>query len=299
VARAKAGGASALWGLNGASLELFRWAQATRVKCVLEQVVAPARTLDRLLSAEQQRWPAARAVPARDPEGAFARREEEEWALASRVVSCSPFVSQELVKCGVSEKKIRLVPFGVDLDRFTPRPAPASWPPNRPLRVLFLGEVGLRKGAPYLLEALERLGGRNVEARLVGSISLEASFVRRFSSVVSVLGAIPRSDLAPHWHWADVLALPSLCEGSALVTYEALASGLPVVTTVNAGSLVRDGVDGAIVPIRDSKALARALVCYATEDGLLMAHRNAALAGRERVSFERYRRDLLAALDGL
>jgi glycosyltransferase involved in cell wall biosynthesis len=55
--------------------------------------------------------------------------------------------------------------------------------------------------------------------------------------------------------WADVLVLPSICEGSATVTYEAMACGLPVVSTPNTGSLVRHGVDGFVVPIRDATAL--------------------------------------------
>ncbi len=65
-----------------------------------------------------------------------------------------------------------------------------------------------------------------------------------------------RSEIMRMYDWADVFVMPSICEGSATVTYEALACGLPVVTTSNSGSVVRDGQDGFVVPIRDSGAIA-------------------------------------------
>jgi glycosyltransferase involved in cell wall biosynthesis len=70
---------------------------------------------------------------------------------------------------------------------------------------------------------------------------------------------VTRQEVRRHYQWADVFVFPSLCEGSAMVTYEALAAGLPVITTPNAGSVVRDGVDGFIVPIRDAEAIAAKL----------------------------------------
>ena len=60
--------------------------------------------------------------------------------------------------------------------------------------------------------------------------------------------------------WANVFVLPSICEGSAMVTYEALSWGLPIITTYNTGSIVRDNIDGFIVPIRDSQAIANKLM---------------------------------------
>ena len=62
--------------------------------------------------------------------------------------------------------------------------------------------------------------------------------------------------MADLYAWADVFLLPFICEGSAMVTYEALSWGLPVITTHNAGSIVRDTVDGWLVPYRDSEAIA-------------------------------------------
>jgi glycosyltransferase involved in cell wall biosynthesis len=77
---------------------------------------------------------------------------------------------------------------------------------------------------------------------------------------MEVVGAVPRSEIAKHYGWADVFVLPTLSEGSANVVYEALAAGLPVITTPNAGSIIRDGGNGFLVPIRDAGKLAEAIM---------------------------------------
>ena len=142
-------------------------------------------------------------------------------------------------------------------------------PRGRALRILFCGAVGLRKGVPYLLQAANRLRSLNFEFRLAGPVNIAGAALRDLQSAAEVLGGLPRSEVRKHYEWADVFVLPSLCEGSATVCYEALASGLPVITTPNAGSVVRDSIDGFIVPIRDADAIAERLERIATEPGLL------------------------------
>jgi glycosyltransferase involved in cell wall biosynthesis len=161
-----------VWAFNGAGLELFRWAKARGITCVLEQCVAPLRTLRRLLMHESKRWPDWQpelTVPAAsDP---LAEREEAEWDLADQIIAGSQFVLDEMRLLGAIGSKGTVVPYGVDRARFdralgrAPRPAGA-------LRVLYAGEVGLRKGAPYLLEALNELGPGKVECQLAGRVAL-------------------------------------------------------------------------------------------------------------------------------
>ena len=61
---------------------------------------------------------------------------------------------------------------------------------------------------------------------------------------MELAGPVPRSVVAEHYAWADVFLLPSVCEGSATATYEAIASGIPVICTPNAGSVIEDGRQG-------------------------------------------------------
>lgn len=224
----------------------------------------------------------------------LAAREQEEWELADRIVAGSPFVAEGLADCGVPADKIYVVPYGVDARRFSPAPSHSS--AGRPLRILFAGEVGLRKGAPYLLEALGRLDRNLVEARLAGAVVLNRDRLSRYADRVQFLGPVPRSEMRDLFRWADVFVLPSVVEGSATVTYEALMSGLPVITTPNAGSVVQDGKSGRIVPVRDVDALATAIAEYAEDPALLERHRAGARDARAEADVTRYARDLCALL---
>jgi glycosyltransferase involved in cell wall biosynthesis len=126
---------------------------------------------------------------------------------------------------------------------------------------LFAGTVGLRKGVPYLLEALRSLQGKiPFECKIAGTSEIAPDKLAQYRDVADFLGRVPRSQMNELYQWADVFVLPSICEGSAMVTYEALLSGLPVITTYNAGSLVRDGIDGYIVKIRDVEAIRDRLI---------------------------------------
>ena len=95
--------------------------------------------------------------------------------------------------------------------------------------------------------------------RMVGPIGVSQSAEAELRRALDLTGPVPRLEVLKHYAWADVFFFPSMCEGSATVTYEALASGLPVVCTPNTGSVVRDGIDGFVVQIRHTAAMAAKL----------------------------------------
>lgn len=289
------GEAEAVWGFSSAALELFQGAVAQGRHAVLEQVILPATLQADLLAAEAERWPGWQEV-AGTIRGLrrHAAREAGEWDLATRIVVGSPFVARGLEACGVPAARIRVVPYGVDPGRFRRR-APRARAPGEPLRVLFAGEVGLRKGAPYLLEALRRLGPGRVQARFAGAVALAPDKLLPYREVATFLGPVPRPAMAGLYGWADLFVLPSLFEGSATVTYEALASGVPVICTPNTGSIVREGVDGTIVPAGSIEALEGALAAVA--EGRLAWPE--AGQGHGLGDIAAYGRGLLSALEGL
>jgi glycosyltransferase involved in cell wall biosynthesis len=82
-----------------------------------------------------------------------------------------------------------------------------------------------------------------------------AEFCKKHQNIV-LKNVVPHKNMTQHYNNADIFVFPSLHEGSALVTYEAMSCGLPVITTRNSGSIVRDGLDGFIVPLRDASMLA-------------------------------------------
>jgi glycosyltransferase involved in cell wall biosynthesis len=175
-------------------------------------------------------------------------------------VTASPFVIDGIRRCGGPVHKCALVPYGVDTGRFAPAAGDVPRSATGPLRVLFAGAVGLWKGVPYLLEALRQLCPDEVEGRFAGRVALAPEKLVPYGDVATFLGPVPRPQMPALYRWADVLVLPSLSEGSATVVYEALAAGVYVITTANAGSVLSGAsAFGEIVPIRDAGAIAAAL----------------------------------------
>lgn len=289
--------ADVVWAFNSAALELFEAAKEHGILRILDQNLAPHRVEGRLLEEEIALWPRWQRERLPDRDNPLIHRQEREWRIADRIVAPSRFVLEGLKEVGVPAEKCAIIPYPIDLSRFLPVKRPPLG--GRKLRVLFVGTVELRKGVQYLLEALRDLSGRCVEARIVGPIRLQGEIVDRYSDVAEFSGAVPRMEMNRHFDWADVFVFPTLCEGCALVHLEALASGIPVVTTAHCGSVVRDGIDGEIVPIRSSEAIVRALEHYISDPSYLSAQQHAAESGRHRLGFERYADQLNKLVDSI
>lgn len=303
VIRAGLQGAEALYGFNGASLEAFGWAAERGIWRILEQCSAPQRVYREILERESDEWPGWQPeIRSWGPDNPIQAREEAEWALADLILCPSSFVRDHLGTLGVAAERLRLVPYGVPVPDVLTRAVPARTTPGnrRPsLRVLFVGEVGLGKGAQYLLEALRLCDGSGIEARLVGRCPLSPGIINRYRQVAEFLGPIPRSEVAAQYRWADVFCLPSLCEGSATVIYEAVMQGLAVIATPSAGPPITSKPYGIIVEPRSAAAIAQALCRYRDEPGLLAVHRRGALESRDELSREAYAVRLLDAIRSL
>ncbi len=296
ILRVGLGDAHVVWGFSNASLELFQAAKEQGRQCILEQASLPAELEASLMRQELLRWPRWQpGLELPESDRAAIQREMQEWELADCIVGGSDFVRVGLETCGVAASKIRVVPYGVDVTRFAAAES-CQRGAGEPLRVLFAGAVGLQKGVPDLLHALAKLGRSKVEAKLAGRVALAHECIAPFSEVATFLGPVPRAQIPDLYRWADVFVLPSIAEGSATVIYEALMTGIPVVTTPNSGSIVEDRVNGFVVPIRDPDALAEAIGRYANDRDLLTRHRMACVHSRARAGLDRYRADLLGAI---
>lgn len=205
----------------------------------------------KLLQAEYRRW----GLPFQIPQPAI-ERANAEIALADYLLIPSDFVRDSYLQMGVPAGKLWQVAFGVDSHRF--RPGLAD--PARPFRVLFVGQIGLRKGIPYLLEAWRQLGWQDGELWLVGQIEPAfAPLQPRWANLPGLryVGFVPEP--VQMYQQADLFVFPTIEEGSALVTYEAMACGLPLVTTPNAGAMVSHEQEGWLVPAGEIAPLAAAL----------------------------------------
>ena len=231
---------------------------------------------DEILSDEYSRW----GIPYKHID---ARTELDEYRECDVIVVPSTFAYRSFVSKGVPEDKLAKIPYGVDLSVFHQVPKE-----DEVFRVLYVGAMTLRKGLPYLLEAIAGLRIPGLELWLVGSESSEARrFFGKYEGKFRFLGPIPRHQLYWYYSQASVFAIASVEEGLALVQAQALACGLPVIATTNTGAedLFTNGVEGYIVPIRDPDAI-RERIAY------LFDHSD------ERKAMSEAARDRVASLGG-
>ena len=204
---------------------------------------------DQILAEEHALW----QVPYRPADPRVVERELQEYEECDLITVPSDFVYRTFVEKALPSEKLRLVPYGVDLTLF--RPIPKR---DKTFRVIFAGQMSLRKGIAYLLQAVEPLRLPDFELWLIGGLDPNVKpFLERYRGSFGYVGLIHRTDLFSYYSQGSIFVLPSVEEGLALVQAQAMACGLPVIATTNTGaaSLFTDGQEGFIVPIRDPEAI--------------------------------------------
>ena len=286
--------ATATYVFNGAGLEILEHARSRNAKGFLDQTAAPWVVEETLLTEERKRWPGWEFEGTTHSDWKpLADRESREWDMADVIVCGSEYVRESIRSIGGPAEKCAVVPYGVDSEAFTPRARDSQ---DIPLKVLFVGTIQLRKGIQYLMEAARILKDKSVKIRAVGAARVSPEAIEQISGVIEFVGAVPRSGLRSEYDWADVLVAPSISEGSTNVCYEALASGLPIITTPNAGSVVRDGIEGFIVPIRNSEAIAGKLGTLAADRALIGRLSANALQRAADFTWQKYGERLISAI---
>jgi glycosyltransferase involved in cell wall biosynthesis len=280
-------GANGVYAFNNVALELFHYAREQGMRTILDQISAPYQIEHQLFSEEYALFPGWESpYLGLEVWGRRLEQEAAEWARAEGVICGSPFVAEGLASLGVNQDKLHVTPYGIDIRRF--ETTAKKWEGRRELRVLFVGGITLRKGVQYLYKAMEKMRTAAVVWRLVGPVLIQEPYRRLLQSYCELTGPVPRVEIRQHYDWADVFVFPSVCEGSAAVTYEALAAGLPVITTPNAGSVVKDGIDGFIVSIRDVEGLTEKIDLLAGNPELLAWLSQNALKKAREYSWEKY-----------
>ncbi|SMF63131.1 Glycosyl transferases group 1 [Tistlia consotensis] len=239
---------------------------------LLEVTAPPWR--EALLAAEAERL----GQPARPAEPSSRMRAELE--LADRIVVQAPQVVEFLAAHGVPRGRMVLLPLGVDLERFRPATGAggAGTAGGAGLRVVSVGRPSLDKGTPLLLEAWRRAALPDGELLLVGPTGdpLAERLLADAPPGVTALGVLGHDRLTGLLGGADLFVLSSPIEGGPMAVLEALACGLPCLLTEGCRSVVRDGLEGRVVPSGDPDALAAALRALAADRAGLAALRPAA-----------------------
>jgi D-inositol-3-phosphate glycosyltransferase len=220
------------------------------------------------------------------------RHEEAEYAAADVILCGSEFSRATFVQRGVPADKVAVHQYGTDITRF--RPALTPRPVGRPLTALFAGRLEPRKGLHYALRAWKLSGAGERGGRFV----ICGEFVPGYREVVAPLledpsvevrGYVP--DLSELMRQTDVFVLPSVEEGSALVTYEAQACGCVLAVSDATGARCEHRRTGMVHTARDVDALARHLRELDTDPALLQRLRAATVARLDDLTWDRSARE--------
>jgi len=241
-------------------------------------------TQKQLLIEEHRRWGIDYQCP-RSSHGL------DEIAAADYVIVPAEYARASFIQHGKPADRVILLPWGVDTERFQPR---AGERQDSVFRVIFVGQIIIRKGIMDVLDAWQKLGWTDAELLIVGSADPITQKLLNSRPMPDRTRWLSHSgELEKLYHESDLFVFPSIEEGSALVTYEAMACGLPIVTTLNAGSMARDGVDGFIVPLRDVAALCDRLQRLRDEPELRARMGRSARERAEQFSWSRFQADLI------
>ena len=196
----------------------------------------------------------------------------QECALADRIFVNSSWSLDALVEEGVAAEKISVVPLafeaGPEAESFERR-YPAGFTTERPLRVLFLGQINLRKGVGPLLDAAKLLRGEPVEFWFVGPIQIAVPAEVKQEARTRWMGVVSRREVARYYREADVFVFPTFSDGFGLTQLEAQAWKLPLVASRFCGDVVRDGINGVLLREVSGEAIANVLLDFVRNPGRL------------------------------
>jgi glycosyltransferase involved in cell wall biosynthesis len=262
-------------GISGAGLLTGQLVQRRGGIFLCDRGSTHQRNQEKIIREEYGRW---NAVPQRlTPD--LVIREEAMYQAADAITVPSQVAKRSFVQAGVPADKVHVIPYGVRLGRFKRTQAPS----DEFFDVLFAGQVTLRKGIPYLLQAFARLCHPRKRLTVVGSImeDIRPILPGLPTENVTFTGALPQSELIERMGRSHVLMLPSVEEGLALVQAQAMACECPVIATQATGAedLFTEGVEGYIVADRDVDALTERLQRIA-DDPLLQQQLSAAALER-------------------
>jgi glycosyltransferase involved in cell wall biosynthesis len=270
-----------LFAYSYAALEIFRFAKARGWKTMLGQI-DPGPVEEEIVAAEAEREPSL--APDWTPAPAdYWKSWRAECELADRIIVNSQWSFDALVGTGIPKEKLSIIPLAFEnkMPSVLPKKYPRQFTATRPLRVLFLGQINLRKGIARLLKAVRSFQLQPVEFLMVGPVQINIPDDSRSNQKLRWFGPVARNKVRNYYEQADVLILPTLSEGFALSQLEAIAHRLPVIASRRCGEMVIDRVNGLLLEEPTGPAIEEALrSCLHNPDQLAQFSQNATLSER-------------------
>ena len=226
-------------------------------------------------------------------------RQKNEFINADYIFVLSEAAKKSLIRKGVPREKVFVNSCGVDLSSFYKKEGSDS-----PFRIIFCGSITPRKGLHYLLQAFQELKLPAAEVWIVGA-SNDFEYIRylkkNYTSVsIKYKGSFSQSQLVHVYNECTVFVLPSIADGFGMVVSQAQACGLPVITTENVGAadIIKEGVNGFVIPIRDVEALKNRIKLLYDDRKFLIKMSDAALTySKNDFAWDKYGKRLARFLD--
>lgn len=276
-----------VYGYDGKCLKSFEAVKTRGGMCAYEAAFGYMPYVNEILREEREinsEWSAL--IPQFSNESL--QRQREELEIADKVVVASSFAKKAVEYSGL-QKEVTILPYG----------SPAVFERNKEnrkagkLEVLYVGALSQQKGISYFFDAVERVGHQNINVKVIGQ-DISRGGCKKLNTALSnvtYIPSLPHADILKLMCKSDILILPSIAEAFGLVVLEAMSRGLVVITTKNCGAsdVIVDGVNGYVVPIRDSELIASKIVELLDKDRLKHMSKSA-LDTAELMSWRAYKR---------
>lgn len=291
----------AIYAYEDCAAQGFQMAHKLGIQCIYDLPIAYWETAQKLYQEESERWPDwVPTMPGLRDQKEKLDRKSVELELADVVICPSEFVANSIASSAIArrmQKKTVVIPFGSPSEAVSV----ADRPSRGPLNVLFVGSMTQRKGLADLFQAVRILGRSDVRLTVMGAPISALNFYRE--RLPSLIHEPPRShrEVLALMDKTDVLVLPSIVEGRALVVQEAMSRGLPVIVTPNTGAsdLVREGVNGFIIPIRSPEMIADRLAWMADHRDLVLEMGRHSRESSDKASWAEYREGVETLVNSL
>ncbi len=237
-----------LFSFSYTARRLFEFARSQGWSTVLGQI-DPGPPEERIVAQLRDRFPGF-AGPWQPAPAAYWQRWKEECGLADRVIVNSSWSREALLEEGVPDEKIHIVPVSYEAPAAAGafrRSYPDRFTAERPLRVLFLGQIGIRKGVPVILDAMQRLGDAPVEFWFVGPRHMSVPPAALADRRARWVGPVARGEAQRYYQQADVFLFPTFSDGFGLTQLEAQAWALPIIASRTCGDVVQHGRNGLLL----------------------------------------------------
>ena len=281
-----AGSQPLVFAYSYAAREIFRFARSRGWKAILGQI-DPGPFEEEIVAGEAESEASFAPNWRRAPTD-YWKSWREECEAADRIIVNSSWSFNGLARMGIPKEKLTVVPLALEanMPSFSPKKYPKQFTAGRPLRVLFLGQISLRKGIARLLSVARSLQSQPVEFLMVGPIQITIPEDLRSNRKIRWVGRVAQNRARNYYEQSDVFILPTLSDGFGLTQLEALAHRLPVIASRQCGEVITDGVNGLLLDEPTTAAIQEALLsCLRNPDQLAQFSENATVGERFGLSF--------------